>query len=144
MMQKLPEGVDSTFRYILIAAKRAEQLIAGARPRVAGRHAKPATIALSEVIEGKVPWQALTAEEYEQLREQQLQGATAEEDAAAVFALPRPVLPPAEPEPEEEEAGDFAEEDLDDADFDEDLDDVSEDVDESAEGESDDEEGSGV
>jgi DNA-directed RNA polymerase omega subunit len=131
MMQKLPEGVDSTFRYILIASKRAEQLVAGARPRVVGRHAKPATIALSEVSEGKVPWRALSADEYEVLREQQLQGG--EEEGATVLALPRPILPPVEPEVEEQEAEDFADEDLDDANFDEELEDVENDVDETVE-----------
>lgn len=141
-MQKLPEGVDSSFRYILIASKRAEQLIAGARPRVAGRHAKPATIALSEVSEGKVPWRVLTADEYEALREQQLEGAGTEEEAAAVLALPRPILPQVEPEVEEE-GEDFADEDLDDADFDDELEDVEEDVDESVDEGGDEEKESG-
>jgi len=56
-MSDLPEGIDSTFRYILIAAKRAEQLIHGARARVATRHVKPTTVALAELAAADVPWQ---------------------------------------------------------------------------------------
>ena len=127
-MQKLPDGVESTFRYILIASKRAEQLITGARPRLTSRHVKPTTIALAELGEGMVPWAPLTAEEYEQLREQELVAAEAEEQAAVVLPAPRPEMPAVElvevvePEDEaaDEESDDFGD-DLDDAEFEEDL-----------------------
>ncbi len=129
-MQKLPDGVESTFRYILIASKRAEQLISGARPRLTSRHVKPTTIALAELGEGMVPWELLTAEEYEQRREQELVAAEAEEQEAVVLPTARPELPPVEAvdvvEPEveaaEEDADDFGD-DLDDAEFTEELED---------------------
>ncbi len=129
-MQKLPDGVESTFRYILIASKRAEQLISGARPRLTSRHVKPTTIALAELGEGMVPWELLTAEEYEQRREQELVAAEAEEQEAVVLPTARPELPPVEAvdvvEPEveaaEEDTDDFGD-DLDDAEFTEELED---------------------
>lgn len=132
-MQKLPDGVESTFRYILIASKRAEQLISGARPRLSSRHVKPTTIALAELNNGYVPWEPLTAEEYEQRREQELVAAEAEEQAEVVLPTLPPELPPAEvpvveePEAEAEEETDEFGDDIDDADFEEDLEDVEED-----------------
>jgi DNA-directed RNA polymerase omega subunit len=126
-MQQLPDDVDSTFRYILIAAKRAEQLIEGARPRIAlGRHAKPATIALAELNEDAVPWQRLTAAEFEALREQALGEDETAEDVLAGVQLPSPPEPPVEePEAETDEEGEeFSDDDLGDADFDEDIEDL--------------------
>ena len=34
MQDKLPEQIDSKFRFVLLAAHRAEQMMRGARPRV--------------------------------------------------------------------------------------------------------------
>ncbi|HVN75000.1 MAG TPA: DNA-directed RNA polymerase subunit omega [Thermoanaerobaculaceae bacterium] len=105
-MSEFPQGVDSTFRHILIAAKRAEQLIAGARPRVAGREVKPTTIALAELAAGRIPWRAVTAEEYEAILQQEVAAREAEEHLPALLAVPAPVLPPvieAEGEGDEEE-----------------------------------------
>jgi len=124
-MQQLPENVDSTFRFILIAARRAEQLIEGARPRIAaGRHSKPATIALAELNEHAVPWRRLTAAEFEALREQALREQEGTEDVLMGVQLPTPPAPAVEePDAEIDEDGEeFADDDLDDADFDEDLD----------------------
>jgi DNA-directed RNA polymerase omega subunit len=59
-MERLPEGVDSRFRYVLLVSKRAEQLIQGAQPRTKSRFAKPTRIAMDEVAEDVVKWQ-LTA-----------------------------------------------------------------------------------
>ncbi len=55
-MERIPQRVDSTFRYILVAAKRAEQLMRGARPKVELTHAKPARVAMREVTEDLVEW----------------------------------------------------------------------------------------
>ncbi len=103
-MFKLPEGIENTFRYILIAAKRAEQLVEGARPRVTTRHVKPTTVSLAELAEGKVPWRAVTPEEYETLRQEEIAAREKEEHSAALITTPRPVVPVAEePEVDEEE-----------------------------------------
>lgn len=55
-MEHIPQRIDSTFRYVLIAAKRAEQLVRGARPRIDGPHGKPARVAMREVVENVVDW----------------------------------------------------------------------------------------
>jgi DNA-directed RNA polymerase subunit omega len=87
------ERFDSTFRYILVAAKRAGQLIDGARPRVESRHAKPTTIALAELEAGKVPWRIVTPEEFEQLRQAELQAREKEEQPPTFLQAPRPLAP---------------------------------------------------
>ena len=56
-MERIPERVDSTFRFVLISARRAEQLIRGARPKVDAGHGKVTRIALREVSEDLVDWQ---------------------------------------------------------------------------------------
>lgn len=56
-MERLPEGIDSKFRYVLLVSKRAEQLIQGVPPKTRGRHTKAARIAMDEVNQGLVRWQ---------------------------------------------------------------------------------------
>ena len=51
----LPTGLDSKFRYILVAAKRARQLQAGARPLIQSQWKKATKVAESEVLAGLVP-----------------------------------------------------------------------------------------
>lgn len=51
----LPQNVDSKFRFILVAAKRARQLQAGARPLVQTPSKKPTRVAQQEVEAGLVP-----------------------------------------------------------------------------------------
>ncbi len=51
----LPQNVDSKFRFILVAAKRARQLQAGARALVQTPSKKPTRIAQQEVEAGLVP-----------------------------------------------------------------------------------------
>ena len=87
------EGFDRTFRYILIAARRAGQLIDGARPRVETRNVKPTTIALAELEAGRVPWRIVTPEEYEALRQAELQAREKEEQPPAFLQTPRPIVP---------------------------------------------------
>ena len=56
-MEGLPEGVDSRFRYVLLIAKRAEQLIQGSLPKQRSRHAKPTRVAMDEIDRNQVKWQ---------------------------------------------------------------------------------------
>ena len=56
-MERLPEGVDSRFRYVLLVSKRAEQLIQGSQPKVKPRHFKPTRIAMDEIDAEQVKWQ---------------------------------------------------------------------------------------
>lgn len=53
---ELPQGVDSKFRYILVAAKRAHQLYGGAKPRVQSGSQKVIVVAQREVCSGLVPF----------------------------------------------------------------------------------------
>ena len=53
---KLMEGFDSNYRYILVAARRARQLQAGAKPLVDVNSRKPCRIAREEISSGKVKW----------------------------------------------------------------------------------------
>lgn len=53
------QGVDSKFRFILIAAKRARQLQSGARPLVQASTKKPTKVACQEVGAGLVPVEVL-------------------------------------------------------------------------------------
>ncbi len=46
--------IDSKFRLVLIAAKRAKQLVKGAKPKVDLKAENPLTVALEEINEGKV------------------------------------------------------------------------------------------
>jgi len=55
-MEGLPEGIDSRFRYVLLVAKRAEQLIQGSVPKTRSRHAKPTRVAMEEIAKDQVKW----------------------------------------------------------------------------------------
>jgi DNA-directed RNA polymerase omega subunit len=57
MIQSMPEGVDSKFRLVLLIARRAEQLMRGARPKVASdRPLKPTRLAAEEFDENQIRW----------------------------------------------------------------------------------------
>ena len=62
-MEGMPVNVDSKFRYVLLIAKRAEQLIQGAVPKLTTKYSKPTRIAMSEVQADKVNWEIPTASE---------------------------------------------------------------------------------
>jgi DNA-directed RNA polymerase subunit omega len=59
----LPKEVDSKFRFITVAAQRAKQLQAGAKPRVDARSRKPTGVAMEEVLAGAISWELLDLEE---------------------------------------------------------------------------------
>ncbi len=48
------ENVDNRFQLVLVATKRARQLILGAEPLVPAENDKPTVIALREIAEGKI------------------------------------------------------------------------------------------
>ena len=55
----MPQGIDSKFRFILVAAKRARQLQAGAKPLVQTQTKKVTKVAQMEVEAGLVPFETL-------------------------------------------------------------------------------------
>ena len=61
-MYELPPNIESKFRLVHIAARRAEQLMQGARKRVDTTHTKPARIALDEVHADLIRWQIANPE----------------------------------------------------------------------------------
>jgi DNA-directed RNA polymerase omega subunit len=57
MIQNIPEGVDSKFRLVLLIARRAEQLMRGARPKIKTERAlKPTRLAAEEFEENEIRW----------------------------------------------------------------------------------------
>lgn len=57
MIQKMPEGVDSKFRMVLLLARRAEQLMRGARPKMElDKPLKPTRLAAREFEESRIQW----------------------------------------------------------------------------------------
>ena len=48
------ENVESRFELVLLASKRARQLVAGKEPTVAWENDKPTVVALREIGEGKI------------------------------------------------------------------------------------------
>jgi DNA-directed RNA polymerase subunit omega len=61
-LEKL-EFVDSKFRLAILAAKRAKQLVGGAKRRIDTDADNPLNVALEELFEGKINFQVI--EEYE-------------------------------------------------------------------------------
>ena len=61
-MSQLPPNVESKFRLVHIAARRAEQLVQGARPKIDSKHAKVTRVALEEVNLDLVRWQLSSPE----------------------------------------------------------------------------------
>lgn len=55
-MIKFPDRIDSKFRYVLLSATRAEQLLRGARPKSEPGLDKPGRIAMKEIGQELVDW----------------------------------------------------------------------------------------
>ena len=53
-MYKLPENLESKYKFVTLASKRAEQLQTGALPRVVTADRKFTVVAQAEVAEGEV------------------------------------------------------------------------------------------
>ena len=53
-MFRIPENVENKYRFVMLAALRAEQLQLGAVPRVDSESLKTTVVALQEVAEGLV------------------------------------------------------------------------------------------
>ena len=54
-MENIPDRIDSKFRYVLLSAHRAEQLIRGAQPKTS-RPDKATSTAMSEIAEDLIEW----------------------------------------------------------------------------------------
>lgn len=56
MEDRIPERIDSKFRYVLLSAARAEQLMRGARPKIDSLPGKSTTVAMNEVDRDAIDW----------------------------------------------------------------------------------------
>jgi DNA-directed RNA polymerase omega subunit len=57
VIQNLPEGVDSKFRMVILLARRAEQLMRGARPKMeTDAPVKPTRLAAGEFEKNMIRW----------------------------------------------------------------------------------------
>ena len=55
-MERIPEKIDSKFRFVLLAAERAEQMLRGAKPKIDMGELKPTRIAMMEISNDLVEW----------------------------------------------------------------------------------------
>jgi len=55
-VEGLPQDVDSKFRYVLLVAKRAEQLIQGSSAKIRSKFTKPTRIAMEEINRNQIKW----------------------------------------------------------------------------------------
>lgn len=55
-MDQIPDRIDSRFRFVLLAAARAEQMMRGAEPKVAIGQAKVTRVAMQEIVDDLVEW----------------------------------------------------------------------------------------
>ena len=62
MIIKIPKEFDSKFRFIVVAAERAKQILNGAPPKIEVGSGKPAYVAVREVQENRVPYEILLEE----------------------------------------------------------------------------------
>ena len=56
MDRRYPERIDSKFRYVLLAAERAEALMRGARPKLEAEGLKAGRVAMEEIRTDAVEW----------------------------------------------------------------------------------------
>jgi len=56
-------GIDSKFRLAILVARRAKQLVGGARKRVDSKSENPLTVAMEEFRQGKIDLDVLNEEE---------------------------------------------------------------------------------
>ena len=54
-MREIPEKIDSKFRFVLLSASRAEQLMRGAEPKLASNE-KHTSLAMEEVHRDLLTW----------------------------------------------------------------------------------------
>ncbi len=55
-MFRVDDKIGSKYRFIILTAQRAKQLMAGAQPRIETDVQKPAFVAIQELNDGKLNW----------------------------------------------------------------------------------------
>ncbi len=57
-IEELQRHCSSMYKLVILAAKRAKELVDGARPLIQTDHKKVTSIALEEILQGKVQYKA--------------------------------------------------------------------------------------
>lgn len=70
-MDRMPERIDSKFRFVLLAAERAEQMLRGARPKLEIPDKKATRVAMHEIANDLVEWDFGPAPELEVVEEEE-------------------------------------------------------------------------
>lgn len=65
-MARMPEKIDSKYRYVLLASVRAEQMVGGARSKAEIASPKPTRLAMHEISTDLIDWDYGPAEEPEE------------------------------------------------------------------------------
>jgi DNA-directed RNA polymerase subunit omega len=60
--------IDSKFRFVILASKRAKQLLKGAKPRVKSKSRNPIRLAQQELREGAVDYEILQSKKDDELQ----------------------------------------------------------------------------
>ena len=71
-MDHIPEKIDSKFRYVLLSAHRAEQMMRGSMPKLPQEGTKLTTVAMDEIRTGVVQWDYGPGEEMPMVDEGEL------------------------------------------------------------------------
>ena len=114
--------IDSKFRLAILAAKRAKQLVNGAKRKVDMRAENPLTIAIEEINSGKINFHILEEDEIFVRKQEGVEEAV-EEDEVDILQDLRNMVSPSDDDDEDDED----EEDEDDEDKDDDRDDDQDD-----------------
>ena len=56
LLKKIPDRIDSKFRYVLLSAARAEQMIQGSSMTAEGKGPKFTRVAMDEITSDEVEW----------------------------------------------------------------------------------------
>jgi len=75
---KTSNEIDSKFRFVILAAKRAKQLLRGSKPRLKSKSKNPIRVAQLEVVEGLVHYDIVEPKK-EQIRKPEEEGFIGEE-----------------------------------------------------------------
>jgi DNA-directed RNA polymerase subunit omega len=67
----LPQGIDSKYRFILVAAKRARQLQAGAKPLIQTSSKRATRVAQMELEAGVLPFEGSRTKPFPEEAEQE-------------------------------------------------------------------------
>lgn len=59
-MEKIPDKIDSKYRFIMLAATRARQLQNNAKPKIKTESNKPTHIAMQELMAGALEFEVLS------------------------------------------------------------------------------------